>query len=164
MTSSNTVVVGVDGSEPSSRALRYAVEEAHRRAARLLVVTAFEPPEYWDVVYGGPATFDTREMARGVERRTQTMIDEVLADDPAPPPVELRIVPCSAVQALLAASNGMTVLVLGHRGLGGMASALVGSVGLQCVLHATCPVTVVPPESPDQSRDPEPAAAAGADR
>jgi len=37
------------------------------------------------------------------------------------------------------------LLVVGHRGLGAVASVCLGSVGLQCVLHAVCPVVVVPP-------------------
>jgi nucleotide-binding universal stress UspA family protein len=37
------------------------------------------------------------------------------------------------------------VLVLGHRGRGPVASAVLGSVGLHCILHATCPVTIVRP-------------------
>ena len=46
---------------------------------------------------------------------------------------------------LVEASEGADLLVLGHRGRGAVRSALLGSVGLHCVLHATCPVTVVRP-------------------
>jgi nucleotide-binding universal stress UspA family protein len=44
------------------------------------------------------------------------------------------------------ALRGADLLVLGHRGRGGFASAVLGSVGLHCVLHALCPVTIVRPE------------------
>jgi nucleotide-binding universal stress UspA family protein len=46
---------------------------------------------------------------------------------------------------LLDAAKGADLLVLGHRGQGAFSSAVLGSVGLQCVLHATCPVTIVRP-------------------
>ena len=48
-------------------------------------------------------------------------------------------------QVLLEAARGADELVLGHRGRGVVGSALLGSVGLHCVLHAPCPVTVVRP-------------------
>jgi len=46
---------------------------------------------------------------------------------------------------LIDKSAEVDVLVLGHRGRGGFASMLLGSVGLQCVQHARCPVIVVRP-------------------
>ena len=45
------------------------------------------------------------------------------------------------------AADGAELLVIGHRGRGSVASVLLGSVGLYCVLHAQCPVTVVRPRS-----------------
>jgi len=47
---------------------------------------------------------------------------------------------------LIEQSQGAELLVVGHRGLGGFRSAVLGSVGLHCVLHAACPVTVVRPQ------------------
>ena len=47
MEESSIVVVGVDGSAESRQALRFALEDAHRRAARVKAVTAFLSPEYW---------------------------------------------------------------------------------------------------------------------
>ena len=46
---------------------------------------------------------------------------------------------------LVEQSRGADLLVLGHRGRGAIASAVLGSVGLSCVLHAGCPVTIVRP-------------------
>jgi nucleotide-binding universal stress UspA family protein len=57
---------------------------------------------------------------------------------------------------LLEAAQDADHVVLGHRGRGWIASAVLGSVGLQCVLHATCPVTVVPRETPGSGARPAP--------
>ena len=57
----------------------------------------------------------------------------------------------SAPDVLLAESHGADVLVVGGRGHGGFTSMLLGSVTMQCVLHATCPVTVV--HSPEAHRE-----------
>jgi nucleotide-binding universal stress UspA family protein len=57
----------------------------------------------------------------------------------------------AAGPVLVEASEGADMLVLGHRGLGAVRSAMLGSVGLHCVLHATCPVTVVRPAAVTQT-------------
>jgi nucleotide-binding universal stress UspA family protein len=64
---------------------------------------------------------------------------------------------CRAVRSAASASSSdaadADLLLVGHRGLGDVASACLGSVGLQCVLHATCPLTVVRPvagSNPDE--------------
>jgi nucleotide-binding universal stress UspA family protein len=51
----------------------------------------------------------------------------------------------TAGPVLTDAAKDAELLVIGHRGRGAVASAVLGSVGLHCVLHATCPVTVVRP-------------------
>jgi nucleotide-binding universal stress UspA family protein len=60
-------------------------------------------------------------------------------------PVLLQVEPTAGhpAQVLLTAAQGADLLVLGHRGRGVVLSALLGSIGLQCVLHAPCPVTIV---------------------
>ena len=58
-------------------------------------------------------------------------------------PVTAELVAGMPREVLEEASAGADLLVVGHRGRGGIASACLGSVGLHCVLHATCPVVVV---------------------
>jgi nucleotide-binding universal stress UspA family protein len=68
-------------------------------------------------------------------------------------PVEVRAVPGNPAEVLLDQAAVADLLVVGHRGLGGVASACLGSVGLQCVLHAICPLTIVRPlagSNPDE--------------
>jgi nucleotide-binding universal stress UspA family protein len=61
-------------------------------------------------------------------------------------------------RVLVEQARGAELLVLGHRGRGGVASVVLGSVGLYCVLHAPCSVTIVRP-TPVPEAVPAPAAA-----
>jgi nucleotide-binding universal stress UspA family protein len=58
-------------------------------------------------------------------------------------PVTIEAATGAPGPVLLDAARGADLLVLGHRGRGVMRSALLGSVGLHCVFHASCPVTIV---------------------
>ena len=149
MTLSNIVLVGVDGSPESGAALKYAVAEANRRGARLRVVSTYFP-EY--SVHGRtqPLTVSEPAIEVDVEAQTRRMVEEALAGD-APPPVEIVVAAGPAANVLIDGSGEVDVLVLGHRGRGGFASMLLGSVSLQCVLHARCPVIVVRPAAVSQS-------------
>ena len=144
MTLSNIVLVGVDGSPESGAALKYAVAEANRRGARLRVLSTYFP-EY--AVHGRtqPLTASEPAIEVDVEAQTRRMVEEALAGDALPPPVEIVVAAGPAAGVLIDKSGEVDVLVLGHRGRGGFASMLLGSVGLQCVLHAHCPVIVVRP-------------------
>ena len=144
MALSNIVLVGVDGSPQSGAALKYAVAEANRRGARLRVVSTYFP-EY--SVHGRTQPVSASEPAIEVD---------VEAADPA----DGR---GGAGRRRRGAAGGHRgcgrtccrgahryvgrggCAGLGHRGRGGFASMLLGSVGLQSVLHAHCPVIVVRP-------------------
>ncbi len=163
MTLSNIVLVGVDGSPESETALKYAVAEAKRRGARLRVVSTYFP-EY--SVHGRtqPLTASESPIEVDVEAQTRRMVEEALADDAPPPPAEIVVAAGPAAGVLIDMSSEVDVLIVGHRGRGGFASMLLGSVCLHCVLHAHCPVIVVRPtgitESPPIA---EPVAADTAD-
>src|SRR6201999_2670055 len=141
-------VVGYDGSGHADEALRYALAEGARRGAPVQVVLVVEPPEAWAYTfYGvppGPEARTLRENARAsVERRVAEIrsgLDETLRAVP----VEIDAVSGSPTVALAERARGAELLVVGHRGRGAVRSALLGSVGLSVVLHAPCPVTVVP--------------------
>lgn len=66
-------------------------------------------------------------------------------------PVEEHLVRGNAVQALITASEGAELLVVGNRGRGGFARLLLGSVSQQCALHASCPVVIL--RAPEDSHD-----------
>ena len=148
-------MVGVDGSEPSRDALRYAVREANWRGATLRVLAAFDPPEYWPIIYGAVEGASSGEVAKAVRAEVWRMIDETLAELGVRVEVDLVVVAGRAVPALLEASTRADALILGHQGRGELASVLLGSVGMQCALHASCPVTIVRPPVGARDADPE---------
>ncbi len=138
------VVVGVDGSPDSARALLYAAGEARRRRAQLVVVTAV----FWDNP-GIELIHPTGDQLRtwGSHLLDLAVAEAGLAHDD--PPVEKVVAEGDPAQVLVDQGIGAASLVVGHRGRGALRSALVGSVSLRCVLHAPCPVIVVPPPGPD---------------
>ena len=150
MTLSNVVLVGVDGSSESGAALKYAVAEANRRGARLRVVSTYFP-EY--SVHGRtqPVTAAEGAVEVDLEKETRRMVEDALAGDGPQPPVEIVVAAGPPAGVLIDRSGEVDVLVLGHRGRGGFASMLLGSVSLQCVLHARCPVIVVRPSGVSDS-------------
>jgi nucleotide-binding universal stress UspA family protein len=150
VTLSNIVLVGVDGSSESGAALKYAVAEANRRGARLRVVSTYFP-EY--SVHGRtqPVTASESAIEVDLEKEIQRMVEDALAGDGPHPPVEIVVAAGPAAGVLIDRSGEVDVLVLGHRGRGGFASMLLGSVSLQCVLHASCPVIVVRPSAVSES-------------
>jgi nucleotide-binding universal stress UspA family protein len=142
--------VGVDGSASARTALEFALDEAARRSARVRAVIAFHPPQFWPVAYGlasgmavPPSTGELRGAAEETIRQTVAEATARAGSAAAAVPLEVRVVQGYPAQVLLDQAGEADLLVVGHRGRGGFASACLGSVGLQCVLHATCPVTVV---------------------
>jgi nucleotide-binding universal stress UspA family protein len=147
MNPTSTVVVGVDGSPESRAAAEFAMREAARRQAWLRVIAAAQLPEYWTIAYGTADLPSPEEVVADMERIARQILDEVVADHPALAAVEFNIEAIAGPPGpvLVDASEGADLLVLGHRGRGAVRSALLGSVGLHCILHATCPVTIVRP-------------------
>ena len=148
MSTRGTIVVGVDGSDCSRTALEFALEEAVRRQAALRVVSALPEAEYWATASGmSPGLLE--ELSADVEKVTREMVDDVVSERGgavADVPVEVRALGGPPGHVLVDQSRDADLLVVGHRGRGGFRSAVLGSVGLQCVLHAHVPVTVVRPE------------------
>lgn len=146
--STGTVVVGVDGSAASRQAVEFALADAVRRGARLRVVAAAALPDHWALEYGAGLPPARAEVLDRVRADAQRLVDQVVAAHPGVPAgfdVLVEAVLGTPAEVLVEASLGAEVLVLGHRGRGALRSALLGSVGLQCVLHAASPVTVVRP-------------------
>ena len=141
MTEARRVVVGVDGSAGSRRALRRAAVEAIAHQATLVVVMAwglFDQP--------GDGSFDPHYDAGRARDALQRIVDDEVT--PSQPETVLQVVNDLPARALLEAGEGAWLLVVGSRGLGGFQGLLLGSVSQQVVHHAACPVLVVPEPRP----------------
>ncbi|PVZ06274.1 universal stress protein [Actinomycetospora cinnamomea] len=145
------VVCGVDGSTGSRYALQEAIRSAVRRGARVQAVAAYEPPEMWAAMSWGAAGDlpipDAATLHREALKLAQGLVDEVasgMAAELTLPEITVEARPGRAAEELVDIARRADELVVGHRGRGAFGSVVLGSVGLGCVLHATCPITVVP--------------------
>jgi nucleotide-binding universal stress UspA family protein len=155
------VVVGVDGSQYSRRAFRRATHEARLRGATLDAVHVFPPPHrsLAGDFAGLPYASAINEPASAAEARMQAakqrsyddlakIVREEEDDDASGPRPRLVVIPDGhPAEALMEHADGADLLVIGTRGHGGFAGMLLGSVALQCVQHARCPVLILPPNS-----------------
>ncbi|MFN0090752.1 MAG: universal stress protein [Acidimicrobiales bacterium] len=142
------IVVGVDGSEHSVAALRWAVEEAKLRNAQVEAVISWQYPVYAADPIGATAisSLDPELVRDGARRALE---EAIAAADAGPAPVTPVVLEGSAGHALIETARGAELLVVGSRGHGGFAGLLLGSVSTQCVHHAPCPVVVVRPAKLD---------------
>ena len=141
------IIVGVDGSENSGRALGWALREAAQHHVPLTVMTvlpALARPAtriFWGV-HAYPENSSNPEPAR---MAVQEFVDKVASEiDETVPEVSLSMATGDAAEELVKASRGADMLVVGSRGSGGFARLLMGSVSSQVTHHATCPVVVIP--------------------
>jgi nucleotide-binding universal stress UspA family protein len=153
MNPTGTIVVGVDGSPESGAAIEFAMREATRRQAWVRVIAAAQLPEYWTIAYGTADLPSPEEVIADTKRMARQTLDEVVNAHPELATVEFDIEAIAGPPGpvLVDVSEDADMLVLGHRGRGAVRSALLGSVGLHCVLHATCPVTIVRPPALDEA-------------
>jgi nucleotide-binding universal stress UspA family protein len=135
-----TIVVGVDGSDASIRALRWALREARLRGARVRVVHAWSYPQvstYHEAAHVSSVPFAEEAAA---------LLDQVVEQaesDAEGVQVEKKVVEGEAAPALVEAARDASMLVVGSRGLGGFSGLLLGSVSQQCAHHATCNLVIV---------------------
>jgi nucleotide-binding universal stress UspA family protein len=137
------VVVGIDFSSGAHAALLFALHDAARRRVPVEAVAAYRPPDYWMDFYA-VGTYQPDQMRTATVDRLRAFVAEVVPEGPQPPPeVRVHAVMGTAADVLIGESHGADLLVVGSRGHGGFTSMLLGSVSMQCALHASCPVTVV---------------------
>ena len=140
------IIVGVDGSGHSQRALEWAMKEAAMRHAPLTILTVHPAiVGYFGGVVTSAGDLDLTEQTQAA---VKVEADRVLAalDGPHPESVTVKAVHGFPVEELVSASKGANIVVLGSRGVGGFSRMLMGSTAGLVVQHAYCPVLIIPPE------------------
>jgi nucleotide-binding universal stress UspA family protein len=143
------IIVGVDGSRHSRRALEWAMHEAAIRHVPLNVLTVHPAIVGY---FGGVVTSQQDlEITEQTQAAVKAEADTVLAGltGPHPESITVKAVHGFPVEELIAASKEADMVVLGSRGAGGFTRMLLGSTAGQVVQHAHCPVLIIPPEDRD---------------
>lgn len=134
------IVVGVDGSESSIDALRWAAGQARLTASDLAAVAAWD----WPMNFGwtaSPLPPDI-DLAKDAQDAVDAAVAAVQKDYPDVA-IRTHVVQGRPAPVLIEASKGAEMLVVGSRGHGEFAGMLLGSVSEHCVSHAECPVLVL---------------------
>jgi len=139
------IIVGIDGSHHSTRALEWALREAALQHAPLTVLTVHSvPASPWT---GNPVLVerdadDQEKMLKAAEELTHKAVSQL--GDARPDSITVRAISGYPAKEIIDESGDADLVVVGSRGAGGFTRLLVGSVSSQVVEHAHCPVVVVP--------------------
>lgn len=144
------VVVGIDGSSSSLRALQWALGYASATRSQVDVVMAWELPTTLAWSAPIPSDFDP-------DMSAEQMLDHVIQRERSEHPalaIDGRVVQGDPATVLESESDGASLLVVAQRGHGELVGLLLGSVSEHCVTHAHCPVLVYRDDPCDKSRVP----------
>jgi len=138
MTSDPVIVVGVDGSPSSQRAVRWAAKQAELTGATLRAVSSWRWPNYITILPPGV------DLASDTRRTLDEVLQEALTgtEDLS---VTRHVIEGPPGPALLTQAQDATLLVVGAQGRAAFPGMLLGSVAEYCVRHGSCPVVVVRP-------------------
>ncbi|WP_433790818.1 universal stress protein [Actinoplanes sp. CA-252034] len=142
--STHRIIVGVDGSQGSKNALKWAMNQARLTGATVEAITTWQDPAKHGTAYGWTSVaFEGDTYATMMVKVLDETVAEVAAQMSHPVTVRAQVVEGHPAQALVHAAEGAELLVVGSRGHGTFASIMLGSVSQHCVQHAPCPVVVV---------------------
>jgi nucleotide-binding universal stress UspA family protein len=140
------VVVGVDGSEQSRRALRWALPYASLVGTSVEAIMTVTPTD---------DAAETHATQRAAADELASFVDDVVSSVDDPPPVSFEVVPGDPAVVLVNASRRAELVVLGSHGMSKISNPALGSVSTACIRMGSCPVLVIPagrPEPPDDEQ------------
>jgi nucleotide-binding universal stress UspA family protein len=141
------ILVGVDGSGHSQRALEWAAREAAAHHTSLTVLAVHQAAAD---IWGGKLNYpEDASLTDKVREAAQAETDEVMArlGDSRPESVTVKAVHGYPAEEVIKAGADADMIVLGGQGSGGWTRQLIGSTATKVAHHATAPVLIVPPMS-----------------
>lgn len=138
------VLVGVDGSEQSQRALAWALPYAS--AAGTAVEAIMTVPKTDDAA-------ETHAMVREAEATLADLVEKAVAQASDPPPVSSEVVIGDPAVVLVNATRSASLIVLGSHGMSKISNVVLGSVSTACIRMGSCPVLVIPAGKPEPPGD-----------
>jgi nucleotide-binding universal stress UspA family protein len=139
------IVVGIDGSVHSRKALEWAISEAAVHQVPLTVLTVQQViAGFWWGLAAYPEELDQAEHAAKLAQEEADYALGKLGAGQQPPSVTVRAVMGLPADEILSAARDADMIVVGSRGAGGFKKLLMGSVSLQVTHHARCPVVIIP--------------------
>jgi len=139
------IVVGLDGSPNSERALDWALRHAATLHTSLTAVVVHQVAKsYWghEPVVGAGDVSVLDQLQRSAEEMTQRGLGRLTEGKPSS--VQVRAVNGFVVEELVNASRDADELVLGSRSTTGLTRLVMGSISSEIVQHSACPVVIVP--------------------
>ncbi|TFH06817.1 MAG: universal stress protein [Nitrosomonadales bacterium] len=141
----NKILVGLDGSESNLNALNYAIHLAQQEKAELVLITAVEPlpPKAYEM--GGIPSYMPQyqvDLHKSLEEMQGTHLDRIRKSYPDLL-ISGSVKEGRAATVITDAAKDADLIVIGHRGHGGILSWVLGSVAKEVVDQCTVPVLVI---------------------
>ncbi|MFN0282122.1 MAG: universal stress protein [Kineosporiaceae bacterium] len=134
------IVVGVDGSDASKDALRWAHRQATLTGSELTAVAVWS---YATMSYPSMSAYMPTVNDLDLEGDTTQMLEQCVKEVLGDVPIRMVVMEGHPADVLLQLSAGADAVVLGCRGHGGFVGAILGSVSQHLVSAAQCPVVVI---------------------
>lgn len=149
------IVVGIDGSDASKAALRWAVDDARGRGAEVVALHAYDVElPTTDAAPTAPIDIPAfvGEIHEEAQRFVVDAVDDVVGKAATVDVAPIAVEEADPAKALIDASRDADLLVVGSHGRG-LSRLRLGSVSLECAQHAACPVVIHRSERPTASND-----------
>jgi nucleotide-binding universal stress UspA family protein len=140
------IVVGLDGSDSSAAALKWALRLAKGMGSQVIAVYAIDIPTYFPQPYGTPLQYD-EEWRAAMKSDFENKLCKPLKVSGVRYRTVMEDGRAASVIAAVADRENADVIVVGRRGRGGVAELLLGSASHELVLHSKRPVLVISPKA-----------------